>query len=299
MNRFDLNDNRLAHLAQHVPCVVPREKWGTSIAGIGGDDAGPVTGAVIWIPEGLLVRADCTECGARYERAVALPDSKPVTRPYLEHAMDEHMEELSEEWLPRHQSECAEPNADLPPALLDLRDEYEQRAERLVAQGQLVPAEAVLLFKSEKRLRIPFQPAIEMRAEDRRESNLAIEKGKAGVRHFLSRSDEHLVGAVFVGESWASRPPFGEELPLPSEDPGREEGVIVQAFTRDFGRTRFHLIEREEEGAESGPGELVDCWPMKYGGGRFAAGLIAALAETGAPDDAGGSIVDRALDGIH
>lgn len=299
MNPFDTDDSRLVRLTQHVPCVVPREKWGTPIGGIGENGAGPVTGAVIWVPEGILIRAGCVECGAQYERVIALPDSKLATRQYLEQAMEDPMEEFSRNWLPRHRPKCTESNAGLPAELLELRDEYEQRAERLVGRGDLVPAEAVLLFESGNRLSVPFQPAIDARAEDRRESNISIELGKAGVRQFLRRSEEDLVGAVFVGESWQSRPPFGEELPLPSEDPDREEGVIAQAVTREFGHTRFHLIEREEEGSESGPGELADDWSVNYGGGRFAAGLIARVAQASAPDDAGGSIVDRALGGIH
>lgn len=264
---------------------------GSDVFHFGDEDLPHLDGKVVRVPEGFMIQAVCRECGWRDETVLVLPepeeclDQNGVLSPAAGHSfasgLQSRVDSLVGRHFPEHRPESHEGNESLPGELLDLERKCIDATRTDLANGQRVAGTAYVLLASGKSFPVGLMP-LSGQASSQSERNRIIEQAKAGVRNYVSELEDRgreLVGAVFVGEFWTSDRAPEDGAVRPSEDPDRDEVVLVQTFTRSTGRTRWAPIVRTGGARADGPGKLGEWNILAYCGGRFADGLISPLEQ--------------------
>lgn len=222
-------------------------------------------GKMVRVPEGLLGRFSCNECGAHQERVL---DFRTVAARLERHGINalsgdliddvfqkmirKHWQPVTERWAPRHAGCPDEPREhQLPEKSRPFLGELLTWAQQELKLGGSVPGRLYVLFEDRTWTYLRFDDLpVRQSSEDLRRT-VVREARKQQFRDWRDRHDLTLQAAFFLSEAWIREGTLGEGVDTSPvwKDPRREETLVVWVGTSEFGRLATPPIRRQPDGS--------------------------------------------------
>lgn len=252
--------------------VYPDDELGEAVFTFGGLPE-HLSGMLFKVPEGLVLRCLCDQCGGREEDLVSfgeeLPDGADESSTALQIRLQETVVPDVQGWAEVHRECETNPwSYDLPDRFVRFTRDVLERAEGRIEEAGILPPQVFLLTSEERGVVIPMLD-VPARAEDLGAHVAELERRKHSIRQYLRGESIDLRAAALVSLAEAAAP----------EEPVRGDAdaeVMCVQVAPPFSRAGLAPVRREydEDGAVSaGVGPMS--WSPSMGHHVMLDGLFA------------------------
>ncbi len=236
-------------LAEPDSGVFPDDELGEAVFTFGGLPE-HLSGMLFKVPEGLVLRCLCDQCGGREEDLVAFGDDIPDGADGSNTALQIHLQETVvpdvQSWAEVHEECETNPwSYDLPERFVRFTGGVLERAKGRIEEAGILPPHVFLLASGERGYVIPMLD-VPTRAEDPEAHVAELERRKYSIRQYFRRESRDLLAATLVSLA----------EPGPADEAAREEAdaeVMCVQVAPPFSRAGLAPVRREygEDGAMS------------------------------------------------
>lgn len=229
--------------------VYPDDELGEALFTFGGLPE-HLSAMLFKVPEGLVLRCLCDQCGGRMEDLVEygddIPDGASEANPVLKERLQETVLPDVQDWVEAHEECETNPwSYRLPDRLVTFTEDVLERAKSHLAETGILPPQVFLLRSGGGGLVLSMLDVPE-RTKDFQAHVTELERRKYAVREYLRQESIELLAATLV--SLAESEGTDEE---PVQAAGDEQVLCVQVAP-PFSRAGLAPVERsfdEQEGA--------------------------------------------------